>query len=1075
MKKILLILGLLLSFAFLYAQESASVAQLTLKKQQTELRTVSSDVDRCDKITHVSSTQSREIWALESFFDAPAGAHVAVGTDGNHFYTATWNAAVSSFCRYNMDGSNPQTFTITGVAVIRSLTYDGTYFYGGHGGNSTIYKLDLANQTLVGTITSGAGNTRHLAYDPTLNSGAGGFWTGDWTTLAAISMTGTVLIPNTSTATVASVYGSAYDRINHCLWLNTQNAGGASIQKYDIASNTLTESVYDLNSEFIDHGIGGGACIFETESFLWLAANVQITPNKILIYQLALTDNIVPAAPANFEITPAYSTESSRVLSWTNPTTTYGGTALTSISKVVIKRNGVTVHEITSGVTPGGNMTWTDNLPTLQSYNYSIYAVSTAGEGDRAKYRVHFGCFIRFALVDAYGDGWNGASISVSIDGQNLAPVTLESGASGGCKRYFTESGDLKLTWNAGQYDDECSFKLFNGNGDELYTSPIGMTPGVCYNEPYACGEGGDPCPAVSNVTATAQGKKVTVNWSAATGDVANYKIYQDNVEKATVPAGTTTWTSGDLANGTYTFAVAATYANDCVPVKVNAAPVTVQSCDGVVSNLEVAYAEDCGKATITWDAPSKNRGNTARGYRAYPSASAGYIEFDVDNIIGHTVITTAWHAFGGGYFEGKLYNYECESNGTGPSFFQIIDSETGVLITSVPRPELYASVVGSVCYDYTTETMYAMRGGTPNILCTVNLATGELTQVITISGTTNSILAMVIDLDGNMYGMEASPSAPDAKFYSINKTTGATTLIGNTGQYMNYAQSMAFDYNDPDMPLYWAQLAQPTTLIANWFKVDVATGAVTSIQANTNMEITSLHFPYDPNGPVETKYNVYRDGEKIAGPITETTFEDITFDKTKPYTWSVAVICPSGGDGALVEVEKDACDAPPPPPCDIVTGATAAITDCVTATITWTAVEGAVGYKVNDETVETNEYTETGDFEHGKTYTWTIITVCELNESDPVEVSAVGECEGINELSHKFAVRPNPATHDITITAANSFNTIEVLNFLGQAVMSQPNEGNSANVDVSNLPNGIYFVRITSETGASVKKFVKQ
>ena len=72
-------------------------------------------------------------------------------------------------------------------------------------------------------------------------------------------------------------------------------------------------------------------------------------------------------------------------------------------------------------------------------------------------------------------------------------------------------------------------------------------------------------------------------------------------------------------------------------------------------------------------------------------------------------------------------------------------------------------------------------------------------------------------------------------------------------------------------------------------------------------------------------------------------------------------------------------------------------------------------------------------------------------------------------------SIAPNPATNNITITANNDFNTIEILNLLGQTMLSQPNVGSSAKLDVSTLTTGVYFVRVIFTNGTSVQKFVKQ
>ena len=82
----------------------------------------------------------------------------------------------------------------------------------------------------------------------------------------------------------------------------------------------------------------------------------------------------------------------------------------------------------------------------------------------------------------------------------------------------------------------------------------------------------------------------------------------------------------------------------------------------------------------------------------------------------------------------------------------------------------------------------------------------------------------------------------------------------------------------------------------------------------------------------------------------------------------------------------------------------------------------------------------------------------------------------GIDEyLQPNFTIIPNPATNQITISSATPFHLVEIINFLGQTVVSQSAEGNTATINVSNLNNGIYFVRVGFENGGSVKKLVKQ
>jgi len=77
---------------------------------------------------------------------------------------------------------------------------------------------------------------------------------------------------------------------------------------------------------------------------------------------------------------------------------------------------------------------------------------------------------IIFRLYDTYGDGWNGASLTVtSFDGTTSQTVTMNGGSSE--LHTLNINSHCRVSFNRGQYDSECSFTIEYENGEIIYQS----------------------------------------------------------------------------------------------------------------------------------------------------------------------------------------------------------------------------------------------------------------------------------------------------------------------------------------------------------------------------------------------------------------------------------------------------------------------------------------------------------------------------------------------------------------------------------------------------------------------------
>jgi hypothetical protein len=83
----------------------------------------------------------------------------------------------------------------------------------------------------------------------------------------------------------------------------------------------------------------------------------------------------------------------------------------------------------------------------------------------------------------------------------------------------------------------------------------------------------------------------------------------------------------------------------------------------------------------------------------------------------------------------------------------------------------------------------------------------------------------------------------------------------------------------------------------------------------------------------------------------------------------------------------------------------------------------------------------------------------------------------GINELTSQnenVVTYPNPVANSLTIVASQKA-TINIINTKGQLVETALINSYITNIDVSNLPSGLYLMDVKTEKGIEAKKFIKE
>jgi len=143
------------------------------------------------------------------------------------------------------------------------------------------------------------------------------------------------------------------------------------------------------------------------------------------------------------------------------------------------------------------------------------------------------------------------------------------------------------------------------------------------------------------------------------------------------------------------------------------------------------------------------------------------------------------------------------------------------VSITGPLTGILVGHTVSGLSWSHAIGTMFALTtDGAATQLYTVNTGTGALNPVG--AGTGNPLgIWLAIDNDGNAFMADIG----DDSLYSVDLSTGFSTLIGPLGIDIGFAQDVTFDHDDN--VLYMAGLINGGGE-ANVYSVDTSTGATT-------------------------------------------------------------------------------------------------------------------------------------------------------------------------------------------------------------------------------------------------------
>lgn len=385
--------------------------------------------------------------------------------------------------------NNPANTTPYGVSAPEFLNcaeyYEGQYYFA----TSTSGKfgtIDPVSGAITEIISSGAPYTG-IAYNPADGQ------------MYTISLGNAAVLYTIDVATGAHTQVSTVTSAHFVLGMTISNDGrffliNAEIDGISELNPTTGEIINSWPAGFTVNYGQDMACDRETNTIYWAAYNasagaaqlytfnpeggtytlVGIFSNQASGFAIQTEANMnMAAAPTNFTATPDPTQGLSCQLSWTNPSTTIGGTALSAIQQIIVKRNGEQVMSF-SNPTVGGDLTWTDeNIPAAGTYAYSVYAVTSEGNGASAGAIAVVGAMCTFTVYghDAWGDGWNGAAGINFLDSENNVLAFFTVSGQETTQEYTMPSGiTINCVWVPGTWDEEVdAITITDQNGVILY------------------------------------------------------------------------------------------------------------------------------------------------------------------------------------------------------------------------------------------------------------------------------------------------------------------------------------------------------------------------------------------------------------------------------------------------------------------------------------------------------------------------------------------------------------------------------------------------------------------------------
>ena len=225
--------------------------------------------------------------------------------------------------------------------------------------------------------------------------------------------------------------------------------------------------------------------------------------------------------------------------------------------------------------------------------------------------------------------------------------------------------------------------------------------------------------------------------------------------------------------------------------------------------------------------------------------------------------------------------------------------------------------------------------------------------------------------------------------------------------------------------------------------------------------------------------FTVYQDGEVIASDVTEGFYavEGLTAGE---YCFVVRAYNAAGASSTTNEACVTIEGGEPTPTVPAAPVVRVKEVTSTTVILEWDAVEGATKYALYSGDEKLGELAETiagvQYLEPKTTYCFTVTAINEAGESAHSEEVCATTLpgEGIAENAAALNIYPNPAVDRVVIETEATIEAVSIYTLTGVMIYSEVDFNNNT-IDVTDFASGVYVMKVRTENGEVVRRFIKK